>query len=175
MCSTALLHCVGLLRSLHLLYQALEQALQAAAPTLSPLPPGIARTPALAQVMHSPGGGAWPLQAACPAAQAYVDHLRALAAGAPKRLLAHVYVRYLGDLHGGQILQERVIRAYGASTAHAFYRFDQPARQIEQLRTLLDAETTIATMEAIVDEACDAFRRHIDLFRALLPPGFIPV
>lgn len=30
----------------------------------------------------------------------------------PSRLLAHAYVRYLGDLSGGQIIQRRIAKAY---------------------------------------------------------------
>lgn len=47
--------------------------------------------------------------------QVYVSHLRHLAsssATAPS-LLAHAYVRYLGDLSGGQVIRGRIKKAYG--------------------------------------------------------------
>ncbi|EIW65791.1 hypothetical protein TREMEDRAFT_16632, partial [Tremella mesenterica DSM 1558] len=46
--------------------------------------------------------------------KAYIDRLRELAASsetAPS-LLAHAYVRYLGDLSGGQVIRARVKKAY---------------------------------------------------------------
>jgi heme oxygenase len=45
----------------------------------------------------------------------YVNRLRHLAAdGSDSRLLlAHAYVRYLGDLSGGQIIRARVAKSYG--------------------------------------------------------------
>ncbi|WP_051079131.1 biliverdin-producing heme oxygenase [Methyloversatilis thermotolerans] len=165
---------VQLLRNLHALYQALERALHAAAPAVPALPSGIARAAALESDLHALGGDGWALQAVCPVALAYADHLRALATREPKRLLAHVYVRHLGDLHGGQILKERIARAYGTAVAHAFYRFDQPMQHIAALRALLDAETAPDIMAAIVDEACEAFRRHIELFESLQPPDLTP-
>lgn len=66
---------------------------------------------------------------------AYVDRIRELAApptpGAPAaagpgRLLAHSYVRYLGDLAGGQVIRRRIAKAYGLKEGAGgveFYRF----------------------------------------------------
>jgi heme oxygenase len=42
-----------------------------------------------------------------PAAAAWLEHLRELAQQAPHRFMAHVYVRYGGDLSGGQQLAEQ--------------------------------------------------------------------
>lgn len=49
---------------------------------------------------------------------AYTSRLRALvsndtATPGPAGLLAHAYVRYLGDLSGGQFLRRRIAKAYG--------------------------------------------------------------
>lgn len=56
---------------------------------------------------------------------AYTARLRKLAASEPVALLAHAYVRYLGDLSGGQFIRRRIAKAYdlsdGAGTA--FYEF----------------------------------------------------
>ncbi|HEY7737836.1 MAG TPA: biliverdin-producing heme oxygenase [Candidatus Limnocylindria bacterium] len=59
-----------------------------------------------------------------PATRAYVDRIRAVAGSAP-RLLAHHYVRYLGDLSGGQIIASLMRRHYGVpDAALTFYAFD---------------------------------------------------
>lgn len=44
---------------------------------------------------------------------AYVWRVQALAeSGDPSPLLAHAYVRYLGDLSGGQFIKRRIVKAY---------------------------------------------------------------
>ena len=63
----------------------------------------------------------------CPEPE-YTTHLQALADSAdPSLLLAHAYVRYLGDLSGGQIIRRRVAKAYGidmkSSKGVKFYEF----------------------------------------------------
>jgi heme oxygenase len=54
----------------------------------------------------------------------HINHLSTSANGAPL-LLAHAYVRYLGDLSGGQIIGGRIRRAYGlkGTEGTAFYDF----------------------------------------------------
>ena len=102
-----------LLRNLHAVYEALEAALQAAAATHPPLqvlvPPTLWRAPSLQQDLLHLHGSHWrhtlPL---APAAQAYVQRLATLQAAQPEWLAAHAYVRYLGDLNGGQMLARLV-------------------------------------------------------------------
>ena len=58
----------------------------------------------------------------------YTSRLRALASARdPAPLLAHAYVRYLGDLSGGQVIRRRVARAYGleddGGAGVSFYEF----------------------------------------------------
>lgn len=49
-----------------------------------------------------------------PAVLAYVGRIQALAnSDDPSRLLAHSYVRYLGDLSGGQSIKRVLAKAYG--------------------------------------------------------------
>jgi heme oxygenase len=44
----------------------------------------------------------------------YIQHLQELSEAVdPSPLLAHAYVRYLGDLSGGQVIRRRVAKAYG--------------------------------------------------------------
>ncbi len=166
-----------LLRSLHVVYTALEEGLarQAAHPVLAALPlSGLARAGALAEdlgLLHGPG---W-AQALppVPEALAYAAHLRRLADDAPGRLAAHAYVRYLGDLNGGQALARIVGRSLGLAPGQgvAFYDFGglavmQPA--IAAFHRGLDAcALDEATAQAIVDEAVAGFERHRRLFDEL--------
>lgn len=63
-----------------------------------------------------------------PALAVYLDRLRDLSASqdSAPRLLAHAYVRYLGDLSGGQIIGARLRKAYGLDglDGRRFYYFD---------------------------------------------------
>jgi heme oxygenase len=82
-------------------------------------------------------------------------------------------VRYLGDVHGGQILS-RIVRKAIALEGHdgtRFYDFgvvgDLPAF-ITGYRARIDAIPVDATERLrIAGEALDGFRRHIELFEQL--------
>jgi hypothetical protein len=59
----------------------------------------------------------------------YLDHIRHLASSGSTApgLLAHSYVRYLGDLSGGQFIAAKIKRAYNLDHGHdglRFYHFD---------------------------------------------------
>lgn len=107
------------------------------------------------------------------AASSYVAHLESLAQREPLLLLAHAYVRYLGDLHGGQILHQRVSRALGLQGGQGtcFYDFGPPGRVaalIIAFREGLDAlRPTQLQAEALEAEARRAFQRHVELFEQL--------
>lgn len=171
---------VALLRSLHALYAALEAALPAGGPAPHPalgalcrvLPPG--RAAALADdlcVLHGPD---WQdAIAPMPAALAYAQRLQSQAREASPQLAAHAYVRYLGDLHGGQVLQ-RLVRRHFDLDGEAGTRFFDfgPEPQVLALRLALrDALGRLPLQadetEAVVDEACWAFRQHQRLFEEL--------
>ena len=63
-----------------------------------------------------------------PTLQTYINHVRKLASSADtaQRLLAHAYVRYVGDLSGGQIMARSIRRAYRLQGMDGlrFYHFD---------------------------------------------------
>jgi heme oxygenase len=70
---------------------------------------------------------------ASPAAQAWLEQLEQLATTAPHRLLAHVYVRYGGDLSGGQQLAEqaRLILERAALPSLSFWVFERPLAELK--------------------------------------------
>lgn len=166
------------LRNLHAIYSAMEAALQAHAahPKLMALPlADIARRDALGadlQALHGPRWADLPLTTA---AAAYAQHLQALADTQPLSLAAHAYVRYLGDLNGGQVVQRVVVKGFGLAPgeAVAFYDFGSAQRASAlalAFRAGLDqlADDEVQA-QALVDEACGAFIRHGQLFDELQP------
>ncbi|RKP03338.1 hypothetical protein CXG81DRAFT_23994 [Caulochytrium protostelioides] len=117
-----------------------------------------------------------------PATAAYTRHLAALATAAdadavlaPARLVAHSYVRYLGDLSGGQYLSRKVEKFYG-HRPH-FYTFEEiPATQIRAFKDRFRAhlnQVDASLHDAIVDEAVHSFRANMALFHELAGPQSI--
>ena len=165
----------ALMVALQAIYEALEQGLECNAthPAIAALRhPGLARSSALASdVAVLRRVGCAPLEAAVEA-QAYAAHLRHLGTEDPIRLIAHAWLRYLGDLNGGRVL-ERVVRdRLGVpSGAMSFYRFPalaDPAAAAIAWRLALDNLALADDVQsALVTEASDGFRRHIALFEAL--------
>lgn len=106
------------------------------------------------------------------ATTAYVERLGRLGRERPMLLVAHAYVRYLGDLHGGQVLGRIVGQKLGAATA--FYEFGsapEVAGLIARFRTALDGLALDDAERALmVDEARSAFERHVALFDGLENP-----
>ncbi|MGJ7506193.1 heme oxygenase (biliverdin-producing) [Variovorax sp. GT1P44] len=167
----------ALLRNLHAIYAALEPALQqnAAHPRLAPLDLGaLQREPSLRQDLEALHGPDWRDAIAVePAAAHYIARLESIGRTRPELLVAHAYVRYLGDLSGGQMLG-RIVRAtfvLGPGPGTAFYDFGHPeeaARLKQSFRVGLDAvPADEATMRAIVVEARSAFEAHRRLFDEL--------
>ncbi len=167
---------VRLLAALHAIYASLEHALdsQAAHPVIGTLVvPEFARRPSLEFDLLVALGAEWRAMAPThPLAYAYAEHLHTLAAQDPMRLVSHAWLRYLGDLNGGQIVA-RLVRAapHARDLATAFYEFRglrDPRAAAAAWKARLDAlPFDGSSCEALVAEACDGFRRHIALFAAI--------
>lgn len=168
---------IGLQRSLHALYSALEPALarHATHPVLAPLhQPALARCAALAADLVSLHGADWATALALPAAaQAYADHLTELARSRPAALAAHAYVRYLGDLSGGQALRRIARQTYQlpGDDGTRFFDFGPPEQVALLARGFRQALDTLPLDEAgvlaLVGEAQWAFGQHVRLFEEL--------
>lgn len=96
------------------------------------------------------------------AGKAWLDRLQHLAEAAPHRLLAHVYVRYGGDLSGGQQLApaaEAILAAHG-EPALCFWRFPRPVGELRQrLHDGIEAlQLTPCQEEELLEEAEAALR-----------------
>ncbi|MGV3114772.1 heme oxygenase (biliverdin-producing) [Corynebacterium freneyi] len=108
-----------------------------------------------------------------PSTAAYVNRLTELGRNRDaSALLAHHYVRYLGDLSGGQIIARRLRDHYGIDGDGArFYDFSalgkiKPYR--DAYRDRLDAlDLRDDVRDRVLAEAVLAFRMNTSLFRAL--------
>ncbi|MET0416635.1 MAG: biliverdin-producing heme oxygenase [Actinoplanes sp.] len=88
--------------------------------------PALDRVPALtADLAHLYGPGWAASVQPVDATARYAARLREHCHTSPAHFIAHHYVRYLGDLSGGQLVARKVAETYGLSSEGlAFYRFD---------------------------------------------------
>ena len=107
-----------------------------------------------------------------PATAKYIERLTALPADAPERYFAHHYLRYLGDLSGGQVIGRLSGRHYEIpAESLRTWRFDgiekhKPYK--DQYRVALDtAPLTEAQQDALIDEAQAGFLLAKELFDSL--------
>jgi len=167
---------LGLLQRLHAVYQALEIALRhhAGHPACGPFWwPELARTEALQADLRALGGS--PLSnAASPATERFCAHLERCAAGDPVLLVAHAYVRYLGDLSGGQVLHRLALRSLDLVVDQQDHFYSFPGlpditvakadfrHRLDQLGDALPERR-----EDLVNEAILSFQLNLALFEEL--------
>ncbi|KAG0259876.1 Heme oxygenase 2 [Mortierella polycephala] len=163
--------------SLYHVYNALEKALDQhkdnANIQLIYFPKELGRKEALEQDLEFFNGPEWRdmLSPISPAQKGYVDAIERCAATKPDLLIAHAYVRYLGDLSGGQILSKKLQKHNDLPEGKgvAFYNFDQIEDKDgfkEQYRKRINqVEVDEETHKAMVEESCQAFIRNIDVFQ----------
>jgi len=126
-----------------------------------------------------------------PAFQAYISRLTRIIEDDPRRLLAHSYIRYMGDLSGGQIMKWNIRKAYGLlnNQGTKFYDFgvmgsegqSDPAlanlgevkRIKEWFKNGIDAGVgnDIELKGALLDETTQAYLLHKDLFDEIKAAG----
>lgn len=132
----------------HFAYEALEAANAAMRddPVAGPfVDDRLTRGPALAADLEAILGSGWRDEVAPNAATvAYVDRLREVCPTWAGGFVAHHYVRYLGDLSGGQMLRGSIEEVFGidATSGTAFYDFpelDDLTAYKEAYRGRLDA------------------------------------
>lgn len=109
---------------------------------------------------------------ALPASDRYAARIREVALTGGVRLIAHGYVRYLGDLSGGQVLQRMLARRLGLpGSSLSFYDFREitdPKQAGESYRRALDrAGSEIPDTAPVIAEARRAFRFNIALSTAV--------
>ena len=107
-----------------------------------------------------------------PSANRYARQVAAAATGNGERLLGHAYVRYLGDLSGGQVLKKLLARSFALGPdVLSFFEFPliaDPAAFKLEFRSAIDAAARLVDVQAVVDEAAMAFELNIELSEAIL-------
>jgi len=83
----------------------------------------------------------------------YVNYLHQLAETNPNNLMAHLYVRHMGDLYGGQMIAKRV------PGKGKFYQFADKEGLIAKIRAKLD--------DSMGEEANVAFDHAINIMKEL--------
>lgn len=166
----------ALIAQTYLVYRTLEDAGRAHAdhPVVAPfLGDELLRTGALEADLEFLLGAGWRDQVtALPATERYIDRLREVAYEWPAGFVAHHYIRYLGDLSGGQIIRRMLERAYGYTTdGLRFYIFDaidKPKLYKDAYRAKLDAAPfTEEEQQRLIDEVNLAYDLNGALFADL--------
>lgn len=169
------------LRGLLAVYAALEDGMSRhrEEPSIAAIfDPRLFRAAAIRVDLVTLAGPDWPCRIPLvEAAASYGRHLAALADADPGLLVAHAYVRYLGDLNGGRILKRRIAASLGPlrAGATAFHEFpaetQTPAFKLAY-RTAFDRSGRgSGEREALVAEARRAFLLNIALSEAVLAEG----
>lgn len=166
----------ALLRQSYLIYTALEAAgrghsdNELVRPFLSD---DLLRVAALEADLEFLDGAAWREKVvALPSTQKYVERLEEVAFDWPAGFVAHHYLRYMGDLSGGQIIRRMLERAYGFETdGLRFYIFDgipKPKPFKDAYRANLDSlDISAAEQQRFIDEVSLAFTFNGALFADL--------
>jgi len=162
--------------ALHAVYATLEEALECRRddPRLGAFSlPQLWRRLPIERDLEFLRGPAWRTERLVPAATAYAKRLREIDATEPIRLVSHSYVRYLGDLSGGQVLRRLAAEQLDLDgDGLRFYEFpaipDPPAFKAEYRRRLDALELTDGEREAVVEEARTAFNLNGAIFDQLV-------
>jgi heme oxygenase len=145
--------------------------------------PALDRVPALSADLEHLYGPGWAEQVVPVEATArYAARLREQCHTSPVHFIAHHYVRYLGDLSGGQLVARRVAETYGLGRdGLAFYRFDgidDPKAYKAAYRSRLDAlPYGEEQLNLLMAEAQLAFGLNAAIFAELgsdFPAGLAP-
>lgn len=106
------------------------------------------------------------------ASQRYARRIAAAAAGSGAGLIGHAYVRYLGDLSGGQMMKHLLAKSLGLrSPALSFYEFPEIEDLTEYKRCFRDAldraALTVGDREVVIAAAVEAFSINIEVSDAV--------
>lgn len=90
----------------------------------------------------------------CPVVDDYIKHILSIKDD-PKKLMAHIYVRHMGDLSGGQMISKKI------PGSGLFYQFgDDPEKIKNIIRTKID--------DSMADEAKVAFDFATKMFEQMM-------
>ena len=171
-------HAIALMEQLYYVYSALEEAVDtvAADQRIAGLhDPKLNRVAALEADLAGLIGDNWRSTIAppTPATQAYTDRLTGLAdKHAGHQIAAHHYVRYLGDISGGQVVARKLTEHYDiAAQSLSFYDFDLgmplPHYRTHYREQLNALPVSSSERGELLDEAVAAFSYNTAVFASL--------
>ena len=100
----------------------------------------------------------WPKEEKPPqhtmATKKYLTHMKTIM-NDPDKIMAHIYVRHMGDLSGGQMIKKKVP---GAGT---FYQFDSDVKEIKE-------SIRAKTNDSMAEEAKICFDYATELFKDMM-------
>ncbi|WKD58004.1 Heme oxygenase [Corynebacterium capitovis DSM 44611] len=137
------------------------------------------RTGALARDLEAMVGRDWFDEIeATPATETYVDTLNALDPQDTPTVIAHHYVRYLGDIAGGQVVARCLSSEYGFESACLnFYDFSAigkiPPFRARYREALDSVDLTQQQREDVIAAARQAFSLNQNVFASLESRGVI--
>jgi heme oxygenase len=103
--------------------------------------------------------------------QEYVDHIKEISHAKPHLLIAHIYIRYMGDLFGGQMIKKTLEPLWPDKVA--FYNYPAPLDKrpmmfVKAFKQMLDsALESEREMEEVIGEALWAYKQHTAIFSNL--------
>jgi len=88
-----------------------------------------------------------------PITQKYIKYILSIKDD-PKKLMAHIYVRHMGDLAGGQMIAKKV------PGSGKFYKFEKPEELKDAIRAKID--------DSMADEAKICFEYATEFFKEMM-------
>lgn len=149
------------LQNLYCIYKDLEEALRKY--KVIPIPQSMMRELSLANDLKGLDGEISNIKL-LPSTLSYISRINRLQ---PELLVAHAYVRYLGDMSGGTILASRLKQNLDIDCL-SFYSFEKAANMKEDFRKSLDRIGEHLTKEQrseIVSEGNISFKMFVNIFR----------
>jgi heme oxygenase len=115
--------------------------------------PGVRRAPAILEDFLELWGNDTNEPKILPVVEKYIKYILSIKDD-PKRLMAHIYVRHMGDLAGGQMIAKRV------PGSGKYYQFENPDAIKAAIRSKID--------DSMADEAKVCFEFATEFFKEMM-------
>jgi len=161
------------LRNLHVIYSALERPFRKTSKESKLVTPFLnemlLRTRSIELDLDLLSGSRkWRCLAILESCRAYRSHINTVKAEMPIALLGHIYVRYLGDMNGGQVLERLLKKSLNLQNdAYNFYRYpaitDLPSFRSAYRDLFNMTSLRVDDRDGILKTAVEAFEFNIAL------------
>jgi heme oxygenase len=115
--------------------------------------PDVRRAPAIIKDFDELWGDSKEVPSQCPVVAKYIEHIMSIKDD-PKKLMAHIYVRHMGDLAGGQMIAKKV------PGQGRMYQFEDPDGLKTAIRAKIDDD--------MADEARVCFEFATQFFKEMM-------